>query len=216
MDYALALHPLQVAIALRGLQLLRVGGRMVYSTCSLNPLEDEAVVAELLRRCAGRVRLLDGSELLPALRRAPGLLHWEVVNAANRPFECFDAVPSKLRAAYRRSMFPPSEPDAAAWHLERCVRVLPHQQNSGGFFLCVLEKTGALEAVAQDAVIASEGVVAQDAVMASEGVVAQDAVMASEGVVAQDAVMASVAAGVVEVTLGGNEELRGIVRSEQQ
>ena len=204
MDYALALHPLQVAIALRGLQLLRVGGRMVYSTCSLNPLEDEAVVAELLRRCAGRVRLLDGSELLPALRRAPGLLHWEVVNAANRPFECFDAVPSKLRAAYRRSMFPPSEPDAAAWHLERCVRVLPHQQNSGGFFLCVLEKTGALEAVAQDAV------------MASEGVVAQDAVMASEGVVAQDAVMASVAAGVVEVTLGGNEELRGIVRSEQQ
>ena len=200
----MALHPLQVAIALRGLQLLRVGGRMVYSTCSLNPLEDEAVVAELLRRCAGRVRLLDGSELLPALRRAPGLLHWEVVDAANRPFECFDAVPSKLRAAYRRSMFPPSEPDAAAWHLERCVRVLPHQQNSGGFFLCVLEKTGALEAVAQDAV------------MASEGVVAQDAVMASEGVVAQDAVMASVAAGVVEVTLGGNEELRGIVRSEQQ
>ena len=192
MDYALALHPLQVAIALRGLQLLRVGGRMVYSTCSLNPLEDEAVVAELLRRCAGRVRLLDGSELLPALRRAPGLLHWEVVNAANRPFECFDAVPSKLRAAYRRSMFPPSEPDAVAWHLERCVRVLPHQQNSGGFFLCVLEKTGALEAVAQDAV------------------------MASEGVVAQDAVMASVAAGVVEATLGGNEELRGIVRSEQQ
>lgn len=192
MDYALALHPLQVAIALRGLQLLRVGGRMVYSTCSLNPLEDEAVVAELLRRCAGRVRLLDGSELLPALRRAPGLLHWEVVDASNRPFECFDAVPSKLRAAYRRSMFPPSEPDAVAWHLERCVRVLPHQQNSGGFFLCVLEKTGALEAVAQDAV------------------------MASEGVVAQDAVMASVAAGVVEATLGGNEELRGIVRSEQQ
>ena len=29
------------------LELLRVGGRMVYSTCSLNPIEDEAVVAAL-------------------------------------------------------------------------------------------------------------------------------------------------------------------------
>ena len=39
-----------MAIALRGLQLLRVGGRMVYSTCSLNPVEDEAVVAELIAK----------------------------------------------------------------------------------------------------------------------------------------------------------------------
>ena len=39
------LHPTQVAIAWRGLQLLKVGGLMAFSTCSLNPIEDEAVVA---------------------------------------------------------------------------------------------------------------------------------------------------------------------------
>lgn len=36
-------------IARRGAALMSVGGMMVYSTCSLNPIEDEAVVAELIK-----------------------------------------------------------------------------------------------------------------------------------------------------------------------
>lgn len=31
----------------RACELLRVGGRLVYSTCTFNPVEDEAVVAEV-------------------------------------------------------------------------------------------------------------------------------------------------------------------------
>ena len=194
MQYALALHPLQVAIALRGLQLLRVGGRMVYSTCSLNPVEDEAVVAELLRRCAGRVRLVDASGLLPGLCRARGLCHWTVVDEANHPFEAYEAVPDKLRALYRRSMFPPSEAETAAAHLERCMRVLPHQQNSGGFFLCVLEKTGALE----NTLDSEKGVIDNEkGVIDNEKGESRTAKEASDG-------------------LRGHEELHGIVRSEQQ
>ena len=46
---------------MRGLALLKVGGLMVYSTCSLNPLENEAVVATLLRRCEGSVEVVDAS-----------------------------------------------------------------------------------------------------------------------------------------------------------
>ena len=45
-----SLHPLQFRIAERGLHLLAVGGLMVYSTCSFNPVENEAVVAQLLRQ----------------------------------------------------------------------------------------------------------------------------------------------------------------------
>ena len=39
----------------RGLDLLEVGGRLVYSTCSLNPVEDEAVIASMLRQCEGNI-----------------------------------------------------------------------------------------------------------------------------------------------------------------
>lgn len=44
---------LQLSIAQRSAQLLKVGGRMVYSTCAFNPIEDEAVVAQLLRESNG-------------------------------------------------------------------------------------------------------------------------------------------------------------------
>jgi len=46
---AVDLHATQVAILVRGLKLLASGGRLVYSTCSLDPLQDEAVVAAALR-----------------------------------------------------------------------------------------------------------------------------------------------------------------------
>ncbi|KAF2316057.1 hypothetical protein GH714_040852 [Hevea brasiliensis] len=72
------LHNLQIQIAMRGLSLLKVGGRMVYSTCSMNPVENEAVVAEILRRCGGSVELVDVSKELPQLVRRPGLRKWKV------------------------------------------------------------------------------------------------------------------------------------------
>ena len=48
--------------------MLAVGGRMVYSTCSLHPVEDEAVIARILQMCEGSVKLVDVSEKLPGLQ----------------------------------------------------------------------------------------------------------------------------------------------------
>ena len=42
---------MQVDIAVRGASLLIPGGELMYSTCSIDPVENEAVVAEVLRRC---------------------------------------------------------------------------------------------------------------------------------------------------------------------
>jgi len=50
---------IQLRNLLRGLELLETGGRLIYSTCSLNPIEDEAVVAAAMDKCAGAVELVN-------------------------------------------------------------------------------------------------------------------------------------------------------------
>lgn len=49
-------HSLQKRILKRGIEMLAEGGKIVYSTCSFNPVEDEAVVAHILRTTKGQVQ----------------------------------------------------------------------------------------------------------------------------------------------------------------
>ena len=44
-----SLHNLQVELLRKAINLTKPGGRIVYSTCSLDPIENEAVIAEVLR-----------------------------------------------------------------------------------------------------------------------------------------------------------------------
>ena len=69
---------IECRIVKRGLELLEVGGRVVYSTCSLNPVEDEAVVARILQETEGTVVLSEADEYLPGLKFARGLHKWKV------------------------------------------------------------------------------------------------------------------------------------------
>jgi multisite-specific tRNA:(cytosine-C5)-methyltransferase len=43
-------HELQLEILEKGFKMLKKGGRIVYSTCTFNPLENEAVVAAAISR----------------------------------------------------------------------------------------------------------------------------------------------------------------------
>jgi len=56
----------------------------VYSTCSLNPIEDEAIVADLIRNGKGQLELVDVSDKLPGLKRRPGISTWKVGWLGNR------------------------------------------------------------------------------------------------------------------------------------
>uniref|UniRef100_A0A0E0B478 SAM-dependent MTase RsmB/NOP-type domain-containing protein n=1 Tax=Oryza glumipatula TaxID=40148 RepID=A0A0E0B478_9ORYZ len=209
------LHRLQVEIAMRGIGLLKVGGRIVYSTCSMNPVENEAVVAEILRRCGGSVELLDVSNELPELVRRPGLSTWKVRDRGSW-FGTHEDVPRYRKNVILPSMFPsgkgtmdshvaigsvevntdvidadmkdstnmvegeqqtktasddvnnggdpnteetsklesnevPNDSDKKSnstsirtehsnFPLHRCMRIVPHDQNSGAFFIAVLQK----------------------------------------------------------------------------
>ena len=53
---------------------MQVGGLMVYSTCSMNPIENEAVVAALLKKHKGCIELVDTRDMLKSLKRRPGML----------------------------------------------------------------------------------------------------------------------------------------------
>ncbi|VEL27563.1 unnamed protein product [Protopolystoma xenopodis] len=50
----------------------------------------------------------------------------------------FILIHTRLQRNLRPSLFPP--PNSDQLHLDRCRRVLPHDQNTGGFFIAVLEK----------------------------------------------------------------------------
>ncbi|TKA82087.1 hypothetical protein B0A49_00240 [Cryomyces minteri] len=150
----LGLHCVQVRILVRALQMLKVGGRVVYSTCSMNPVENEAVIASAVDRCGGlaKVNMVDCSDKLPGLKRNHGLSQWKVMDKAGRIWSSWaevDAAKEKAGpddesfARLVEAMFPPTDEKLP---FERCMRVYPHQQDTGGFFITVLEKRSEIRA----------------------------------------------------------------------
>ncbi|KAG5953711.1 hypothetical protein E4U53_003503 [Claviceps sorghi] len=148
---ALGLHATQIRILVRALQLLKVGGRVVYSTCSMNPVENESVVASAIERCggAGNVEIVDCSDQLPNLIRRPGMREWKIMDKAHRIWDTWEEVDKFAReenegvvpGRVSQSMFPKLPgTDCYDLPLERCMRVYPHLQDTGGFFIAVLEK----------------------------------------------------------------------------
>jgi 16S rRNA C967 or C1407 C5-methylase (RsmB/RsmF family) len=147
-QYSGSLHPIQFRIVERAIRLLRRAKqqhrqqqqrppRIVYSTCSLNPIEDEAVIAQVLTKYGDQVELVDVSDMHPELIRSKGLMNWEVMDTAGEWFDSYDNVPAEKRRFLKPSFFPP--PASLNLPLHRCMRFLPHHQNRGGFFVAVLQ-----------------------------------------------------------------------------
>ncbi|KAK1349513.1 rRNA methyltransferase [Hamiltosporidium tvaerminnensis] len=113
---------LQMQIVEKGLQLLENGGIFVYSTCSLNPYENEFVIQQILE--TKEFEIIDCSEKLKELniKYRPGLTEW-YPEGYLKPLDSPDTFMSK------------NNPE-----LKKCIRIYPHDQNTNGFFICVLKK----------------------------------------------------------------------------
>ncbi|XP_068700887.1 RNA cytosine-C(5)-methyltransferase NSUN2-like isoform X1 [Montipora foliosa] len=135
-----SLFRIQLRILARAVEMLAVGGRIVYSTCTMNPIEDEAVICNLLQKAEGAMELVDVSSDLLQLKRSPGLKTWKVMTKGMKIVDNCDPGTEYYAKGFKAPMLPPSSDIANELHLERCMRVYPHQQDTGGFFIAVLEK----------------------------------------------------------------------------
>ncbi len=97
---------IQMRLLRRAVALTRPGGRLVYSTCTFAPEENEAVVDAMLRAHPDTLRLRQVH--VPGLQAAPGISRWQ-----------------------DQSFLP---------EISRCLRIWPHQQDTGGFFVAVLDR----------------------------------------------------------------------------
>ncbi|KAG9311645.1 S-adenosyl-L-methionine-dependent methyltransferase [Chiua virens] len=159
------LHGLQVRILQRAMRMLEPDGRIVYSTCSLNPVENEAVIAAALNSHP-EFELMDVSSQLPGLICRPGITNWSptVGRSIDTSYPSWaayiESIPEDKRSESKmlETHWPPS--NAGTLNLERwCVsislqivsmlivfvvlpsmRIYPHLQDTGGFFVAVLER----------------------------------------------------------------------------
>ncbi|PFX21833.1 tRNA (cytosine(34)-C(5))-methyltransferase-like [Stylophora pistillata] len=136
----LSLFRVQLRILARAVEMLATGGRIVYSTCTLNPIENEAVICTLLQKAEGAVELVDVSSSLPKLKRSTGLRTWKIMTKNMKVVDNCDPGTEFFAKGFKPEMLPPSEDVIDKLHIERCVRIYPHQQDTGGFFIAVLEK----------------------------------------------------------------------------
>ncbi len=124
-----SLHDLQISLLRKAVSLTRPGGRIVYSTCSLDPIENEAVVAEIIRTEKG-IQLLPTSEILSNLPGREGFSSWPNIDDEAEPTE---------NPILGPSMSPPLESEISE-SLKNCMRIWHDDIGGGGFFICVMEK----------------------------------------------------------------------------
>ncbi len=163
MTHAMSLHRLQRKILRRAMELLTPSGIVVYSTCSLNPIEDEAVVASVIDDVGGA----SAAEIVPLPKSLTkkcaalkGLATWQVPHPKfgrnnSDMYKSFVDVPTEHQGGFEvqgatkkgkggqinQSMFPPDSTSALSQQLQNCCRFIPNDNlDSGGFFVGCIKR----------------------------------------------------------------------------
>jgi 16S rRNA C967 or C1407 C5-methylase (RsmB/RsmF family) len=153
-----SLFRLQVKILKRAAKLLKPEGFIVYSTCTFSPLENEAVVQAFCDECA--FEIVDCSAIFDLSIKRIGLSgHYEDENAGDAavlPDGIYKVAAEQVTKVARQFVFREGltewDPfiektkDTQAFfpknntELRRCLRVMPQDQDTGGFFIALLRR----------------------------------------------------------------------------
>ena len=122
----LELHKLQVSLLNRAIDVLRPGGTVVYSTCSIDPVENEAVIARILEKRDDITLIQFEPARTPGLIYRPGMTEWKVFD------DNMVVNPS--------SQGGPPHDSGIRDSLDKCVRLIQQDTGQGGFFFAILRK----------------------------------------------------------------------------
>ena len=124
------LHKLQLELLVRAINLTKPGGKIVYSTCSLDPVENEAVIAEILRRF-NYISLVSPTDLIKKIPSREGFVEWPNLDDNGMISDNINI---------EKSMSSPDEYDIKE-QLPNCLRIWNDDVDAGGFFVAILAKS---------------------------------------------------------------------------
>ena len=159
-DYGLENHYIQYNILDNAIRQCKPGGKIVYSTCSINPIENEAVIASILEKYKGKIELCNYNKKLNdmGIKFREGLTKWKVcikwdnTNFNNNIWASkFEEAKNCKNDLVKETMFHNiytyenyqkkalssfSDP----LNLRRCIRLYSQDNNSGSFFIAIIKK----------------------------------------------------------------------------
>ena len=119
------LHSLQLDLLSRAIKISRPGSVIVYSTCSLDPIENEAVISKILEKEEGiEIEKID-SEKLSGLNYRNGMTNWVVLDDKIKPTN--------------DEQFEVSKNVKIKKMLENCIRIHQDESGHGGFFVAKIK-----------------------------------------------------------------------------
>lgn len=142
-----SMFDVQAGIAERAALMLKPGGEMIYSTCSMDPCENEAVIAELLRRCPWMRLEPVESERFESLNYREGLKEWDILDEEGKSVDSTSELPKLplLKDVHvdpsKRMQFCEVDVELEkliSSELRKCVRIYHEDNDTGGFFVAKL------------------------------------------------------------------------------